>query len=102
MVSSLFFILLVPQSHIPIPEVEGLCSVVVWDNCISQSPVSCEDILIYDVRLYHPESKHQNLTRRIEMDKTFHKISDEDKGADINHETHVQVYIITLKFLATA
>ena len=53
--------------------------------------MSCEDILGYDVRLYHPESKHQNLTRHIEMDKTFHKISDEDKGADINHETHVQV-----------
>ena len=55
------------------------------------------------MRLYHPESKHQNLTRRVEMDKTFHKISDEDKGADINHETHVQVYVaLSLIVLATA
>ena len=70
---------------------EGLCSIAVWESGLSDSAVSCEDILGYNVRLYHPESKHQNLTRRVEADKTYYKISDEDKDVKIDHETLVQV-----------
>ena len=70
---------------------EGLCSIVIWESGLSDSAVSCEDILGYNVRLYHPESKHQNLTVNVEMDKTYYKISDEDKDVKIDHETLVQV-----------
>ena len=79
-----------PQS-IPIPEVYGLCSVVVWDSGLSDSAVSCEDIIGYDVLLCHPESKYRNLTRHVETDKTYYKITDKDKEAKIDHETRVQV-----------
>ena len=71
---------------------EGLCSVVVWDSGLSNTALSCEDIIGYDVRLYHPESKHQNLTRHVTTDKTYFMVSDD---MDINrHETLVQVLII--------
>ena len=66
---------------------------MVWESGLSESAVSCEDIIGYDVKLYHPESKHRNLTRRVETDKTYYKISDEDKDAKINHETRVQVLV---------
>ena len=64
---------------------------MVWESGLSESALSCEDIIGYDVRLYHPESKHQNLTRRVETDKTYYRISDEDQKANIDHETYVQV-----------
>ena len=68
------------------PEVQGLCSNVVW-----YSPeVSCERISGYDVRLYNPQSVHQNLTRRIGANGTFYVIRDEDKLAG-SDETYVQV-----------
>ena len=86
------FLLAVPQSSILVPQVEALCSILVWDSGLSDSAVSCEDIIGYDVRLYHPlESNHQNLTRHVKMDKIYYRISDEDKEANVNHETHVQV-----------
>ena len=79
-------------SSIPVPEVEGLCSVVVWDSGLSNTALSCEDIIGYDVRLYHPESKHRNLTRYVTTDKTYFMVSDD---MDINHhETLVQVLMI--------
>ena len=60
----------------------------------SDSSVSCEDIIGYDVRFYHPESEHQNVTRRVETDRTYYLISDQEKMlANINYETLVQVYI---------
>ena len=62
-----------------------------WESGLSDSALSCEDIIGYDVRLYHPESKYQNLTRRVETDKTYYRISNEDKKANIDHETHIQV-----------
>ena len=61
---------------------------------MSESAVSCEDILGYNVRLYHPESSHRSLTRRVETDKTYYKISDKDiknKDVKIDHETLIQV-----------
>ena len=64
---------------------------MVWDSGLSDSAVSCEDIIGYDVRLSHPESKHQNLTRRVEVDKTYYRMDDEDGEAIVNHKTHVQV-----------
>ena len=84
-------ILALQPSSIPVPEVEGLCSVVVWDSGLSNSALSCEDIIGYDVRLYHPELKHRNLTRHVMTDKTYFMVSDD---MDINrHETLVQVII---------
>ena len=77
---------------------EGLCSIVIWESGLSDSAVSCEDILGYNVRLYHPESKHQNLTKHVETDKTYYKISDEDK---IDHETLVQVQYSLILYMKT-
>ena len=54
--------------------------------------MSCDGIIGYDVRLYSPQSVHQNLTRRVGANGTFYIIKDEDKlamaGSD---DTHVQV-----------
>ena len=70
----------------PSPEVQGLCSIVVW-----YSPeVSCEGIIGYNVRLYNPQSPHQNVTRRVGANGTFYIIKDEDKLAG-SDETYVQV-----------
>ena len=68
---------------------QGLCSVVVW-----YSPeVSCEGISGYDVRLYSPQSVHQNVTRRVGENGTFYIIKDEDNLAGNSDETYVQVYV---------
>ena len=55
--------------------------------------MSYEDISGYDVRLYHPQSVHQNVTRHVEANGTFYVITDEDKynRLAICNETHVQV-----------
>ena len=68
---------------------------MIWESGLSESAVSCEDILGYNVKLSHPESSYLSLFRHVETDKTYYKISDEDienKGAKINHETLVQVH----------
>ena len=65
--------------------VQGLCSVVVW-----YSPaVSCEDIRGYEVRLYHPQSPHLNVTDGIGANGTFY-IVDVDKLVS-SDETFIQV-----------
>ena len=70
------------------PEVQGLCSVVVWNS----PEVSCEDISGYDVRLYSPRSVYQNVTRRVVANGTYYIIKDEDKLAIAGlGETYVQV-----------
>ena len=84
--------------NLPVPEVKALsCSVVLWESGLSDSDssVSCEDIVGYDVRLYHPESEHRNVTRRVEADRTYYLIDDDDKLANINYETLVQVLLNT-------
>jgi hypothetical protein len=95
-----FFFNLAPQS-IPVPEVYGLCSFVIWDSGLSDSALFCEDVIGYYVLLYHPESKHQNLTRHVETYKTYYKITDEDKEANINHETRVQVLLAGIHALTS-
>ena len=71
----------------PPPEVQGLCSYVVW-----YSPaVSCGVITGYDVRLYSPQSGQQNVTRRVGANGTFYIIKDEDNLAG-SGETYVQVH----------
>ena len=58
----------------------------------------CEGISGYDVRLYSPQSVHQNLTRHIGANGTFYIIKDEDKlamaGSD---DTYVQVCHIIMQ-----
>ena len=74
------------------PKVQGLCSLVVW-----YSPaVSCEGISGYEVRLYSPQSVHQNVTRHVGANGTFYIIKDEDKLAVA--ETYVQVCIYSTRF----
>ena len=68
--------------------VRGLCSVVVW-----YSPeVSCEEALKisgYEVRLFHPQSAHPNVTSRVGANGTFY-IIDKENLASVE-ETYVQV-----------
>ena len=71
----------------PAPEVQALCSVVVWYN----PEISCEDINGYDVRLYNPQlAGQQNVTRHVDAKGTFYIINDEDRLFDID-KIHVQV-----------
>ena len=73
----------------PLPSnVQGFCSNIVW--CSPE--VSCDGISGYDVRLYHPQSAHQNLTRRVEAKGTFYVITDEDRQAS-SDGTLVQVFL---------
>ena len=44
---------------IPPPQVQALCSVVVWNG----PEVSCVDIIGYNVRFFHPQLLTQNVTR---------------------------------------
>ena len=72
----------------PPPQVQALCSVVVW-----YSPeVSCEEIIGYDVRLYHPQMDVQNVTRRVGANRTFYVIQDEDRLIN-KQELYVQVTV---------
>ena len=65
---------------------QALCSVVVW-----YSPeVSCDGISGYDVRLYHPQSAQQSVTRRVGANGTFYIVKDEDRLVN-DHDTQVQV-----------
>lgn len=66
--------------------IQGLCSVVVW----YRPEVPCRDIHGYEVRLYHPQSEHLNLTNRVGVNAT-HYIVDEDKLVS-RDETVVQVF----------
>ena len=54
--------------------------------------MSCDLIHGYDVRLYQPESSHQNVTRRVGSNQTFYIIKDEDKLGRTTEETYLQVY----------
>ena len=76
--------------------VQGLCSSVVW-----YSPdLPCDVIHGYDVRLYHPQSAHQNLTRRVGSKGTFYVIKVEDRLAvNTVEETHVQVTTVCYMWL---
>ena len=83
-----FNFLLVPPPSPPPPEVQALCSFVVWYT----PEVSCDGISGYDVRLYHPRSAQQNMTRRVGANGTFYIVKDEDRLVN-DHDTHVQVAI---------
>ena len=74
-----------PPSLPPPIGVQGLCSIVVW-----YSPaVSCEDIHGYEVRLYHPQSPHLNMTSFVGANGTFYMV-DEEKLVS-SDETFIQV-----------
>ena len=82
------YIMLILSAPLPLPSnVQGFCSNVVW--CSPE--VSCDSISGYDVRLYHPQSAHQNLTRHVEAKGTFYVITDEDRQASSDAGTLVQV-----------
>ena len=53
--------------------------------------MSCDLIRGYDVRLYIPQSPHQNVTRRVGSNRTFYIIKDEDKLTGSHEETYVEV-----------
>ena len=88
----------VPTTIIPPPPpplgVQGLCSVVVWHSPV----VPCEDIRGYEVRLYHPQSAHLNMTSHVGMNGTFY-IIDEEKLVS-SDETYVQVAIFQYLILS--
>ena len=63
-----------------------MCFNVVWYI----PEVSCESISGYDVRLYHPQSAQQYVTRHVGANRTFYIINDEDRLAN-SDETYVQV-----------
>ena len=81
----------VPTTIVPLPPlplgVQGLCSVVVWYS--PEAP--CDDIHGYEVRLYHPQSAHLNMTSHVGANGTFY-IVDEEKLVS-SDETYVQVAI---------
>ena len=84
------FVFLVPATTIPPlpspPEVQALCSVVVW----YQPDLSCEHITGYNVRLFNPQSTHQDVIRYVGANRTFYIVKDEDR-LDANDAIHVQV-----------
>ena len=75
---------------IPPPQVQALCSVVVW-----YSPeVSCGDITGYDVRFFSPQLDSQNVTKRVGANRTFYIVQDEDvKMSAKQEDIHVQVIL---------
>ena len=87
-------ILLAPPPLLPPPPpgVQGLCSNVVW----YRPEVSREGIDGYDVRLYHPQSAHQNVTRRVGVNGTFYIVKDEDRLINNHTGTLVQVELTQL------
>ena len=71
----------------PPDRVLGFCSVVVW-----RSPeVSCEDNRGHEVRLYHPQSAHPNVTSRVGANENSYVVKEDNLlNSD---ETYVQVVI---------
>ena len=53
--------------------------------------MSCDGINGYDVRLYHPQSVQQNLTRSV--NGNFYIVKDEDRLVNTDHNTVVQVTV---------
>ena len=85
------FLAIVEDSiSIPPPQVQALCSVVVW-----YSPtVSCGDIIGYDVRFFSPQLDSQNVTKRVGANRTFYIVQDEDvKMSAKQEDIHVQVIL---------
>ena len=74
---------------IPPPQVQALCSVVVWNT----PEVSCGDIVGYDVRFFHPQLLTKNVTRRVGANGTFHIVQEEDKLDAKQEDLYVQVII---------
>ena len=69
-----FNLVLIP----PAPEVQSLCSVIVWNR---PDVPPCDDIIGYDVRLYSHLVQH-NVTRRVGSNGTFYIITEEDNLAN--------------------
>ena len=67
----------------PSPDVQALCSVIVW----YRPDVPCEGITGYDVRLYTLQSTQQSMTMHVGANATFYIVKAEDRLAD----NHVQV-----------
>ena len=53
--------------------------------------VSCEEIRGYEVRLYHPQSAHPNMTSRVGANGTFYIVEEEKLVS--SDETYVQVVV---------
>ena len=65
--------------------VQGFCSSVVWYT----PEVPCQHIYGYEVRLYHPQSAHQNVTRHVGASEIFYIV--EENSQDRSDDTYVQV-----------
>ena len=74
---------------VPPPQVQALCSVVVWDN----PAVSCRDIIGYDVRFYSLQLVTQNVTRRVGANGTYYIVQDKDRLNIEQKDIYVQVII---------
>ena len=88
-------IIIVVLSSVPVPpapEIQALCSVVVWYS--PEVPNCDNNITGYDVRLYthNLQLPRQNLIRRVGSNGTFYITNDED-NLDNSDETYVQVHI---------
>lgn len=73
---------------LPSPEVQGLCTVVVW----YRPELPCESIIGYTVRFFNPQVTHQSTIRHVGANSTFYIIKDEDR-LDTMDSIHVQVGI---------
>ena len=68
----------------------GFCSVVVW-----RSPeLPCEDVHGHEVRLYHRQSAHPNVTSRVRANENSYVVDEEMLVR--SDETYVQVAIFSI------
>jgi predicted transcriptional regulator len=70
----------------PPPEVQALCSVIVWYSPELYSELTATG---YDVLLFDSQQAYQNVSRRVAANGTFYITSDEERLT----ASHVQVLV---------
>ena len=74
------------RPQLPSPEVQALCTVVVW----YRPQLPCGSISGYNVRLFNPQMTRQSTVRYVGSNGTFYIIKDEDRQDRVD-TIHVQV-----------